>query len=41
MARVKKEKTLGQIFMIGVVEENPILVLMLGLCLLLAVSFSV
>ena len=31
MARVKKEKTLGQIFMNGVVEENPILVLMLGL----------
>ena len=38
MARVKKEKTLGQIFMNGVVEENPILVLMLGLCPLLAVS---
>jgi len=38
MARVKKEKTLGQIFLNGVIEENPILVLMLGLCPLLAVS---
>ena len=38
MAREKKEKTLGQIFMNGIVEENPILVLMLGLCPLLAVS---
>ena len=38
MARVKKEKPLGQIFLNGVVEENPILVLMIGLCPLLAVS---
>ena len=38
MAREKKQKTLGQIFMNGIVEENPILVLMLGLCPLLAVS---
>ena len=38
MTRVKKEKTLSQIFMNGIAEENPILVLMLGLCPLLAVS---
>ncbi len=38
MAKAKKEKTLGQIFLNGVIEENPILVLMIGLCPLLAVS---
>ncbi len=38
MARVKKERTLKEIFLNGIIEENPILVLMLGLCPLLAVS---
>jgi electron transport complex protein RnfE len=38
VVREKKQKTLGQIFMNGIVDENPILVLMIGLCPLLAVS---
>jgi electron transport complex protein RnfE len=35
---VAKPKSSLQIFMAGIVEENPILVLMIGLCPLLAVS---
>jgi electron transport complex protein RnfE len=35
---VAKEKTARQIFLAGIIEENPILVLMIGLCPLLAVS---
>jgi electron transport complex protein RnfE len=38
MAREKKEKTLRATFLNGIVDENPILVLMIGLCPLLAVS---
>ena len=33
-----KEKSALQVFLSGIVEENPILVLMIGLCPLLAVS---
>jgi electron transport complex protein RnfE len=35
---VAKQKSARQVFMAGIVEENPILVLMIGLCPLLAVS---
>jgi electron transport complex protein RnfE len=35
---VAREKSARQIFLAGIVEENPILVLMIGLCPLLAVS---
>jgi electron transport complex protein RnfE len=35
---VAKEKGALQVFLAGIVEENPILVLMIGLCPLLAVS---
>jgi electron transport complex protein RnfE len=35
---VAKQKSALQVFMAGIVEENPILVLMIGLCPLLAVS---
>ncbi len=38
MAREKKEKTLRATFLNGIIDENPILVLMIGLCPLLAVS---
>lgn len=36
----KRERSLGEIFLNGIVGENPILVLMIGLCPLLAVSGS-
>jgi electron transport complex protein RnfE len=35
---VAEQKSLRQVFLAGIVEENPILVLMIGLCPLLAVS---
>jgi electron transport complex protein RnfE len=35
---VAREKSALQVFLAGIVEENPILVLMIGLCPLLAVS---
>lgn len=33
-----ERKSTPQVFLAGIVEENPILVLMIGLCPLLAVS---